>query len=239
MMLSSRSPVVNIAEDQSQSHGQSLAQIVADFVVRSGMSVAGFAKLHDLPYVTLMKLIAYGQPPKRKAVLHPLMGALGIDEETFNSALARSKANPLPAEGPRQSDNALNPFHSALLQLVEERQLSTKTFAEAADLSILTAAKLLKRGELPGRQSTHDKLRVLMNMNETAYKELLASSRSDETSTNGDGESAIERKTTLGYVAISAGAAPSNTTKGELFELIDRLSPAQLVALKQFLLSVL
>ncbi len=223
------------ADDQSPS----LAQIVADHIVRSGVSVAGFAKEFDLPYVTLMKLIAFGQPPKRKAVLHPLMGALGIDEETFNVALARSKANPLPAEGPRQSDHALNPFHSALLQLVEERQLTTKAFAEAADLSVLTAEKLLKRGELPGRQTTHEKLRALMNMSEIAYKDLMAASRMVESSTTGETESAIERKVTPGYVASSTGAAPINTTKGELFELIDRLSPSQLVSLKQFLLSVM
>jgi hypothetical protein len=78
-----------------------------------------------------------------------------------------------------------------------------------------------------------------MNMSETAYKDLLASSRSVESSTTGDTESAIERKVTPGYVASASGAAPMNTTKGELFELIDRLSPAQLVSLKQFLLSVL
>jgi hypothetical protein len=186
-----------------------------------------------------MKLISNGTPPKRKSVLDPLMGALGLDEETFNLALSKSKANPLPAEGPRQSDNALNPFHSALLQLVEERNLTTKAFAEASDLSVLTAAKLLKRGELPGRQTTHEKLRSLLNLSEIAYKDLLASSRMAETSTLNDGESAIERKVTPGYVAVSTGAAPMNTTKGELFELIDRLSPAQLVALKHFLLSVL
>ncbi len=227
---------MNPADDQIPS----LAQLVADHIVRSGISVASFAKEHELPYVTLMTLISSGTPPKRKAVLDPLMGALSINEEMFHAALAKSKSNPLPAEGPRQSDNALNPFHSALLTLVEERKLTTKAFAEAADLSVLTAAKLLKRGELPGRQTTHEKLRSLLNLSEIAYKDLLASSRMVENSTNADGDTAaIERKTTPGYVAVSTGAAPMNTTKGELFELIDRLSPGQLVALKQFLLSVL
>ncbi len=214
----------------------SLAQLAADTIIRGGTSVASFARTHDLPYVSLMKLINSGQPPRRKAALDELAKALGIDEATFNAALTKSKTNPAPAEAPRQSDHAVNPFHAALLRLVEERRFTTKAFAEAAELSVLTAAKLLKRGELPGRQTTHDKLKALLGLNEIAYKDLLASSRG---SSNADGESAIERKSTLGYVAMSTGAAPANTTKGELFELIDRLSPAQLVALKNFLLSVL
>ncbi len=218
----------------------SLAQLVADAIVRGGASVAAFARAHDIPYVSLMKLINSGQPPRRKAVLDPLALALGITEATFNAALAKSKSNPLPAEAPRQSDNALNPFHAALLRLVEERQFTTKAFAEASDLSVLTAAKLLKRGELPGRQTTHEKLKALLGLSEIAYRDLLASSRNVDSPTNADGETgAIERKSTQGYVAVSTGAAPASTTKGELFELIDRLSPAQLVALKNFLLSVL
>jgi transcriptional regulator with XRE-family HTH domain len=173
-------------------------------------------------------------------VLDPLAKALGIDEATFNAALSKSKANPMPAEAPRQSDHAVNPFHAALLRLVEDRKFTTKAFAEAADLSVLTAAKLLKRGELPGRQTTHEKLKALLGLSEIAYKDLLASSRAVEASTNPDGETAaIERRNRDTYVPSSSGAAPANTTKGELFELIDRLSPTQLVALKNFLLSVL
>ena len=154
-----------------------LAQLAADTIVRGGTSVASFARAHDLPYVSLMKLINSGQPPRRKSVLDPLAKALGIDEATFNAALTKSKANPIPAEAPRQSDNAVNPFHAALLRLVEDRRFTTKAFAEAADLSVLTAAKLLKRGELPGRQTTHEKLKALLGLNEIAYKDLLASSR--------------------------------------------------------------
>jgi predicted transcriptional regulator len=232
----SKESSVSPANDDST---PSLAQLVADTIVRGGTSVASFARSYDIPYVSLMKLINSGQPPRRKTVLDPLAKALGIDEATFNAALAKSKANPMPAEAPRQSDNAVNPFHAALLRLVEERNFTTKAFAEAADLSVLTAAKLLKRGELPGRQTTHEKLKALLGLTEIAYKDLLASSRAVEASTNADGESAIERKTTQGYVPTSSGAAPANTTKGELFELIDRLSPAQLVALRNFLLSVL
>lgn len=214
----------------------SLAQIVADTIARNGTSVAAFARAHDLPYVSVMRLIISGQPPSLKPVLTRLAKALGLSDVDFAAALTKSKTNPLPAEAPRQSDNALNPFHAALLVLVEEHHFTTKEFAEAADLSILTAGKLLKRGELPGRQSTHDKLRGLLGLSEMAYKDLLSASRS----ANSDGESAaIERKNTQGYVAVSTGASPANTTKGELFELIDRLSPAQLVALKNFMTSVL
>jgi predicted transcriptional regulator len=227
--------LVSPAIDESPS----LAQLVADTIVRGGTSVASFARAHDIPYVSLMKLINTGQPPRRKAVLDPLARALGIDDATFSSALSKSKANPMPAEAPRQSDNAVNPFHAALLRLVEERHFTTKAFAEAADLSVLTAAKLLKRGELPGRQTTHDKLRALLGLSEIAYKDLLASSRTAEAPAAGENEYTTESRPSPGYVAVSTGAMPANTTKGELFELIDRLSPAQLVALKNFLLSVL
>ena len=215
----------------------SLAQLVSDRIVRGGLSVAAFAREHGVPYVSLMRLINSGQPPRRKAVLEPLTKALGITEDVFEAALAKSKAHPLPAEAPRQSDNASNPFHGALLRLVEEKNWTTKAFAESADLSVLTAAKLLKKGDLPGRTTTHEKLRNLLGLTEIAYRVLLATARSAEAAT--EEISAIERKPVTGYIAVSTGAAPASTTKGELFELIDRLSPAQLVALKNFLLSVL
>ena len=210
----------------------SLAQLVADTIVRGGSSVAAFARSKDIPYVSLMKLINTGQPPRRKSVLDPLAKALNISEEAFAASLARSKQNPSPAEAPRQSDNAANPFHAALLRLVEEKSFTTKAFAEAADLSVLTAAKLLKRGELPGRATTHEKLRNLLSLTEIAYRDLLASSSPVDDDKDADHPAA-------GYVSSSTTTAPANTTKGELFELIDRLSPAQLVALKNFLLSVL
>ena len=214
-----------------------LAQLVADTIVRTGSSVAAFARAHDIPYVSLMKLINTGQPPRRKTVLDPLAGALQVSAEAFAASLAKSKSNPQPAEAPRQSDNAVNPFHAALLRLVEERHFTTKAFAEAADLSVLTAAKLLKRGELPGRATTHEKLRTLLGLTEIAYRDLLASSRAALAAN--DGSDGKDEAPAGGYVAVSTGAAPSSTTKGELFELIDRMSPAQLVALKNFLLSVL
>ena len=50
----------------------SLAQLVADTIVRGGSSVAAFARSNDIPYVSLMKLINTGQPPRRKSVLDPL-----------------------------------------------------------------------------------------------------------------------------------------------------------------------
>jgi hypothetical protein len=213
-----------------------LAQLVAEAIARSGSGVATFTRAHDLPYVSIMKLINTGQLPSQKKVLELIAKSIGLSDAAFAAALSKSKINPQPAEAPRQSDSALNPFHEALLRLVEEHHFTTKEFAEAADLSILTAAKLLKRGELPGRQSTHDKLKSLLGLSDSAYKDLLTSSRT----TNLDGESAaIERKNTQGYVAVSTGAPPANTTKGELFVLIDRLSPAQLVALKNFMTSVL
>jgi hypothetical protein len=209
-----------------------LAQLVSDTIARGGGSVAAFARAHEVPYVSLMKLINTGQPPRRKSVLGPLAQALGLSEQAFADSLEKSKKRPVPAQAPRQSDNAANPFHAALLRLVEERHLTTKAFADLADLSVLTAAKLLKRGELPGRATTHEKLRNLLGLTEIAYRDLLASARLAE-------EKAKPASDAVGYVAVSTGAAPAATTKGELFELIDRLSPAQLVALRNFLLSVL
>jgi predicted transcriptional regulator len=212
----------------------SLAQLVSDTIVRSGSSVAAFARENDIPYVSLMKLMGTGQPPRRKTVLDPLQKALGIPQDQFQASLERSKTSPTPAEAPKLVDKAMNSFHARLLQLVEDKGFTTKAFAEAADISVLTAAKLLKRGDLPGRQTTHEKLRNLMGLNKDEYFALLASARpADEPE---DNSPAV---TTPGYVTVASGAAPVATTKGELFELIDRMSPAQLVALKQFLLSVL
>jgi predicted transcriptional regulator len=215
----------------------SLAQLVADTVVRAGSSVATFARTHDIPYVSLMKLISTGEPPQRKAMLKSLAGALRVPAEAFAASLAKSKSSPQPAEAPRQSDKAVNPLHGALLRVVEERHLTTKAFADAADLSVLTAAKFLKRGELPGRTTTHEKLRSLLGLTEIAYSDLLASSRP---ALPAEDEPDAKVEVPVGrYMAAATGAAPSSTSKGELFELIDRMSPAQLVALKNCLLSVL
>ena len=212
----------------------SLAQLISDTVVKSGSCVAAFAREHDIPYVSLMKLMNSGQPPRRKAVLDPIEKALGITHEQFLASLEKSKANPTPAEAPKLVDRALNAFHAQLLKLVEEKGFTTKAFAEAADISVLTAAKLLKRGDLPGRQTTHEKLRNLMGLGKEEYFALLESARpADEPDHDSTSIS------TPGYVTVASGAAPIATTKGELFELIDRMSQNQLVTLKQFLLSVL
>lgn len=212
----------------------SLAQLVSDTIVRSGASVAAFARENDIPYVSLMKLMNSGQPPRRKAVLDPLQKTLGIPMDQFQASVEKSKANPTPAEAPKLADKAANAFHARLLTLVEEKKFTTKAFAEAADISVLTAAKLLKRGDLPGRQTTHEKLRNLMGLDKDAYFALLESARPVD-----DAEDRNPAVTTPGYVTVASGAAPVATTKGELFELIDRMSPAQLVALKQFLLTML
>lgn len=212
----------------------SLAQLVSDTIVRCGSSVAAFARENAIPYVSLMKLMNSGQPPRRKTVLDPLHKALGIPLDQFQASVERSKSNPTPAEAPKLVDRAVNAFHAQLLKLVEAKGFTTKAFAEAADISVLTAAKLLKRGDLPGRQTTHEKLRNLMGLGKDEYFALLESARPTE-----EPEDQGPAVTTPGYVTVASGAAPVATTKGELFELIDRMSPAQLVALKQFLLNVL
>lgn len=212
----------------------SLAQLVSDTIVKSGSSVAAFARENDIPYVSLMKLMNSGQPPRRKSVLDPLEKALGITHKEFLVSLEKSKASPTPAEAPKITDKAVNAFHARLLTLIEAKNFTTKAFAEAADISVLTAAKLLKRGDLPGRQSTHEKLRQLMGLGPDEYFELIASAKPAD-----DSDDIVPVASTPGYITVASGAPPISTTKGELFELIDRMSPAQLVSLKQFLLSVL
>jgi predicted transcriptional regulator len=233
----SNQPHLSLQESPVPSYDEStpsLAQLAADAATATGNSIAAFARENGIPYVSLMKLINSGQAPRRKNVLDPLEKALGISEAEFQAALKRSKANPTPAEAPKAVDLAMNPFHSLLLKLVEDKKYTTKAFAEAADISVLTAAKMLKRGDLPGRQATHLKLRTLLGLSEADYAALIAESKAAS-----EQDEEEEVVTTPGYVTVASGAAPVATTKGELFELLDRMSPAQLVALKQFLLTVL
>lgn len=154
-----------------------LSQFALDAVTRSGISTAAFAKQHDLPYLSLMRLIREGVPPVRGVVLDALRGALELDEAQFAAALARSQATPEPASRSKSSEIASNPIQASLLNLVEERSLTVKAFADLADLSVLTATRLLKKGDLPGRQATHAKLRGLLGLSAAEYDLLLQRAR--------------------------------------------------------------
>lgn len=155
----------------------SLAQVAMDTITKSGVSTAYFAKEHDIPYITLMRLIRTGVPPVRSAMLQLIQHALALDDAAFEAALNRSLANPEPASRAKSSEIASNPLQASLLRLVDERGLTVKAFAELSDLSVLTATRLLKKGDLPGRQATHGKLRGLLGLSESDYDLLLQRAR--------------------------------------------------------------
>ena len=151
----------------------SLAQLALDAITKSGVSTAHFAKEHDIPYITLMRLIREGIPPVRSVMLQVLQKALHLDDAAFEAALDSSRANPAPASRAKSSEIASNPLQASLLKVVEERGLTVKAFADLADLSVLTATRLLKKGDLPGRQATHGKLRGLLGLGDSEYELLL------------------------------------------------------------------
>ena len=151
----------------------SLAQLALDAITKSGVSTAHFAKEHDIPYITLMRLIREGVPPVRSVMLQLIQKALQLDDAAFEVALDCSRANPAPASRAKASEIASNPLQASLLKVVEERGLTVKAFADLADLSVLTATRLLKKGDLPGRQATHGKLRGLLGLGDSEYELLL------------------------------------------------------------------
>jgi len=216
----------------------SLAQLVADAVAAAGTSVASFARVHDIPYISLTKLLKTGQPPRRKSVLEPLAKALGLSAAAFDSSLRKSKASPEPATA-RSSEAALSPLQEALHQVVAAKKLTTKAFAELSDLSVLTATKLLKRGALPGRATTHEKLRALLGIDADSYQDLLNRSRSGGAAAapvDDNGDDDLPGAGDPGLPGLTMGPAAGSA---ELLELVERLSQRQREALKQFILSLI
>jgi predicted transcriptional regulator len=218
----------------------SLAQLVADAVAKAGTSVASFARVHDIPYLSLTKLIKNGLPPRRKSVLEPLAKALGLAPADFDSSLRKSKANPTPATA-RSAEAAMSPLQEALHRVVTEKKLTTKAFAELSDLSVLTATKLLKRGALPGRATTHEKLRALLGIDGEAYQDLLKRSRGGATTpppgdAGDDDDLPGAGDPGLAGLTDGHGGGPGS---GELLELVERLTARQRDALKQFILTMI
>jgi hypothetical protein len=72
-------------------------------------------------------------------------------------------------------------LQAALQAAVQERGLTLKAFSELIELSPLTAAKLLRNGELPGRATTHDKLRAFLHLSAEDYQGMLNRSRPPNT----------------------------------------------------------
>lgn len=155
----------------------SLAQLAAEAVAMSGGSIAAWARQNQVPYLSLTRLIAHGEPPRRQGVLEPLRLALSLTPERFTACLARSRNHPEPAHVAKHNEQPVTPLQAALQAAVQERNLTLKAFSEAVDLSPLTASRLLKAGELPGRVTTHEKLRSFLGLDHDDYQGLLTRSR--------------------------------------------------------------
>lgn len=155
---------------------QNLAQLVANTARRNGQSLAAFARVHDLPYLAIMRLVGSGSIPEGEDTLGNLSRALGLDDEVFQDLVSRMRTNPEPAGSDDGSDQT-TPLQAALRQVIEQKGLTMKAFAELSELSVLTATRLVKHGALPSRTTTHAKLRNLLGMPEGEYNELLARSK--------------------------------------------------------------
>jgi predicted transcriptional regulator len=233
--------------------GTNLAQLVLDAITRSGSSAAAFAKRSEIPYLSLIRLIRDGVPPARGTALSAIKAGLGLDDETFEAALDRSRADPMPANRAKSSEIASNPLQASLLKLVETRGLTVKAFADLADLSVLTATRLLKKGDLPGRVATHGKLRGLLGLREEDYQLLLQRARAaGAAETDGDHDAQptamppiteairrieVERPPGSFTEAFSAGVKREPTDE-DFMLLIRRLGPKQRRALMGFMLTL-
>ncbi len=232
-------PEVTMAAD---SGGESSpVQRLSALLKRRGLSLAAFAREHEIPYLALMRVVTTGSHPHRDEVLEQLAKALAMtDTQPSDSDTERAGA-----------DAPVTPLQAALRKLIDDRHLTMKAFAELADLSVLTATRLVKQGTLPSRAATHQKLRTLLNLSESAYTDLLARSagpagtpvaseegddfqhrETDEIVPQGDNASALYRRSDL---ARDAGKDP----KAQVVDIIGRLNPRQLQALHQFLVTML
>ena len=232
--------------------GPSLAQQALDAVTKSDVSMAAFAREHDLPYVSFARLISQGAVPESEEFLDGLRKALGFDDEAFVVALAAARVSRQPASKVEAARIAGTPLQAALRNLLESRGWTLQAFADAADLSVVTAGRLVRDGELPGRQATHAKLKTLLGLTEDAYELLVARSRQQtlaaEVAEHASGyhipsvvpsipsqpSSALEPATSAVRAAVQAVAQPPPKDV-ELMELIERLNPSQRRALDQFL----
>lgn len=240
------------------SAGPTLAQLALDIITRSGLSVAAFAREHEIPYLSLNRLISDGVPPTRDSALAPLAAALGLSKEEFAVAMNRSAAAPAPADRHKSSEIAANPFQAAIRKLMEERGLSTVGLAELAGLSPITAARLVKKGELPGRQVTHQKLRALLALNEADYDLLLARSRQFGESSSHAAPAVqvtaltpnppspavlvhqvpkVQQVSQEVVLQVASAASAGHEDGSEMLALISRLNPEQRRALHQMLLA--
>ena len=241
----------------------SLATQVAAAARRQAVSLGVFARMHDLPYLSLARLVATGVPPADEEIHERLAAALGLTAEQFATSLAQSTTQPEPAQMDADANDQGTPLQTALRAVMERKGMTMKAFAELSELSVLTATRLVKHGALPSRATTHQKLRLLLDLPESDYDLLLRRSQPA-------GERAPTAALAAGSVVAAIGAddefqhreteeitphgevrealAPRKATTAlhnapppddELTELIARLNSRQKQALHQFLLSVL
>lgn len=157
----------------------SLSRLAAERIAASGMSAAAYAHAHGIAYLPLSTLLKTGNPPAQPEVLAALKAALDLDDASFAQSLERTRDTPEPSD-PHDALVSAHPLHEAIQRLVRERGWTASAFAEAAGVSQLTAARLVKHGELPARAPTHAKLRQLLGLEQAAYDDLLARSRPAE-----------------------------------------------------------
>ena len=241
----------------------SLATLVAAAARRQNTSLGVFARTHDLPYLSLTRLVATGVPPADDEIHGRLAAALGLTADQFAVSLVQSTSQPEPAQMDADANDQGTPLQTALRAVMERKGMTMKAFAELSELSVLTATRLVKHGALPSRATTHQKLRLLLDLSETDYELLLRRSQPA-------GERAPTAALAAGRVVAAIGAddefqhreteeitphgevrealAPRRSTTtthsappadDELAELILRLNPRQKQALHQFLLSML
>jgi transcriptional regulator with XRE-family HTH domain len=168
------------AADEAPGQGVGLARLVAERIAASGLSAAAWARTHGVSYLVLSSMLSSGQVPEDETIVSALRAAVAADQAAAPPVQPRPRGRrPLPSSGQEPEITPTTPMHAAILALVRERGFNQAAFAKAADITALTAAKLIKKGELPGREKTHAKMRALLGLDETAYADLLDRSRPD------------------------------------------------------------
>lgn len=219
---------------------QNLAQLVANTARRNGQSLAAFARVHDLPYLAIMRLVGSGSIPEGDETLGNLSRALGLDDETFDDLVSRMRSNPEPA-GSDDGDQT-TPLQAALRQVIEQKGLTMKAFAELSELSVLTATRLVKHGALPSRTTTHAKLRNLLGLPEGEYNELLARSKQTQATDVIDEEfqhRETEEITPVGEDGTPLAVKVLTDVDPELSKMIASLDHKKRQALKTFIKTLL
>jgi len=218
-------------------YSQSLAQLVANTARRNGQSLASFARLHELPYLAVMKLVSNGEPPEETEVLDRLAQALGLEADVFATIVSRSREEREPADGADQDSSAQTPLQAALRAVIQRKTMTMKAFAELSELSVLTATRLVKHGALPSRSTTHAKLARLLDLSEADYSELLQRSKAGiGTAAIGDEEfQHRETEEIQPQDGTTDALARRSANEHELLALIGRLDERKRSALKAFL----